>query len=51
MLNDDFCDCVDGTDEPGTSACQFSKFYCTTQSEYLINNYIPSSRGNFFLWI
>ncbi|KNA26009.1 hypothetical protein SOVF_001240 [Spinacia oleracea] len=27
-LNDDFCDCVDGTDEPGTSACPGSKFYC-----------------------
>ncbi|XP_022136263.1 glucosidase 2 subunit beta [Momordica charantia] len=27
-LNDDFCDCVDGTDEPGTSACARGKFYC-----------------------
>lgn len=27
-LNDDFCDCPDGTDEPGTSACPQSKFYC-----------------------
>ena len=45
-LNDEFCDCVDGTDEPGTSACHFSKFYCTTQSEYLKNNFILSSRGN-----
>ncbi|KAI7754839.1 hypothetical protein M8C21_020842 [Ambrosia artemisiifolia] len=27
-VNDDFCDCVDGTDEPGTNACPTAKFYC-----------------------
>lgn len=41
-VNDDFCDCRDGSDEPGTSACPNTRFYCENAGH--IGSFIPSSR-------
>ncbi|CAK7339066.1 unnamed protein product [Dovyalis caffra] len=44
QLNDDFCDCPDGTDEPGTSACPGGQFYCRNAGHAPV--FLFSSRVN-----
>ncbi|KAL5015371.1 hypothetical protein ScPMuIL_009641 [Solemya velum] len=45
-VNDDFCDCKDSSDEPGTAACPNSRFYCTFQWPGHDPQFVPTSRVN-----
>ncbi|XP_075546593.1 uncharacterized protein LOC142579859 [Dermacentor variabilis] len=45
QVNDDYCDCKDGSDEPGTSACPNGRFYCRRHNTHS-PKYVLSMRVN-----
>lgn len=49
LVNDDYCDCADGSDEPSTSACSHlphSRFFCSAACGQTSHMSVPASRVN-----
>ena len=44
MVNDNYCDCADGSDEPGTAACAGGHFYCRNRGH--LGKYVASAVVN-----